>query len=219
MRVICITPWKGGQDRLLTGYAHLVSRADLVVAVDNEDKDWEGWPDAWLVTDGAPEQSFSASNNQGRDHLRIDSRTLHEYDIMVFLNSDTAGDPGWVDTARDQVQPGFLYGQSMASTRACHAPISGDPGSIPSGDVPYLEGWFLAATAATWDRIGWWPEWDGIYWEDAMLSLNAMRAGVVLRHIDWGIKHLTGQTTRTRPGLPREFFKSRAKFIEEGGLR
>lgn len=208
-RVIVITPWKGGQDELLVPYAALVSKADIVYAIDNDEHD--DWPDGFSVIRANPPLSFSKSNN-----LIARAPGVDVDDTIVFLNSDTAGDPSWVETARIQVQPGYLYGQSLVSTAGVVCPISREPARIEDGDVVFLEGWCLAATAGTWERIRWWPEWDGFYWEDVLVSLNAQRAGVPLRHVQWGIEHRVGQTSRTRPGgeIIRQFWKSRNRFLE-----
>lgn len=209
-RVIVVTPWLGKQDELMPDYARLVERVDQVVAVDNDPGLYD-WPPWGRLVDGAPRYTFAHSNNVG---VEIGADIEADDDIFVFLNSDVAGDPAWVEQARDEVKPGYLYGQTIVCTNQVCEPVSREPAPVPGGDVVYLEGWCLAATAGTWARIGWWPEWDGFYWEDVQVSLNAQRAGVPLRVTHWPIVHKGGRSSGGRPGIPRMFWQSHKRFVE-----
>ena len=207
-RVIVVTPWLGKQDELMPDYARAVERVNVVVAVDNDPGKYE-WPDSYRVAYGDPQWSFAQSNNEGTNWFADQPD-----DIVVFLNSDVAGDPGWVEQAKDEVKPGYLYGQTLVCTNQVCEPVSREMAPVPGGDVVYLEGWCLAAKAGTWERIGWWPEWDGFYWEDVQVSLNAQRAGVPLRVTRWPIQHKVGRSSGGKPGIPRMFWQSHKRFVE-----
>jgi glycosyltransferase involved in cell wall biosynthesis len=86
---------------------------------------------------------FAAANNQGYAHA--------SGDVIIFLNSDVAGDAAWLKLVADDVKDGALYGPSLAQQ------------FVGGRWLPYLEGWCIAATRATWERLRWHEEgWQSI---------------------------------------------------------
>jgi GT2 family glycosyltransferase len=127
-------------------------------------------------------------------------------DIVVFLNNDVQADPAWLDRVREDVQDGAIYGPSIGTQT-----LNGVP-------IPYVEGWCVAATRETWEKVGGWDaeRFPKPYWEDVELSLRAVRRGVELRRAPWPIRHLGGVSTSTVPGAWDGFEEQRA--IVEGDL-
>lgn len=124
---------------------------------------------------------FAPANNQGY--------AVAANDVVMFLNSDTSAVPGWVDTIEDEIKDGALYSPSIMARYVDHQPIL------------YAEGWCIAATRRTWGKIGLWPEnLPGMYWEDNILSLNALKAGVQLKSAKWPVKHINNYTSRKTIG-------------------
>src|SRR6185437_5660676 len=83
-------------------------------------------PARGTVIVNATNLGFAAANNQGYAKARGD--------IIVFLNSDIAGDPVWLKLVADDVQDGALYGPSLNQQL------------VAGRWLPYLEGWCIAAT-------------------------------------------------------------------------
>jgi len=138
-------------------------------------------------------KKFSKANNQGFK--------LASHDIVVFLNSDTMSEPGWVFQVEDDVKDGSLYGVSMSINMVAEKSLS------------YIEGWCVAATKSTWERVGLWYEaLSGMYWEDNILSLQAMKAGVHLRTTNWPVQHLRSYTTNRTPNTLDNVADNRAVF-------
>jgi GT2 family glycosyltransferase len=125
---------------------------------------------------------FAKANNQGFK--------LATNDIVVFLNNDTMAQPGWVFQVEDDVKDGALYGVSMGVRM------------VAGKTLPYIEGWCIAATKSTWGRVGlWYESLNGMYWEDNILSLQAMKAGVKLQATNWQVQHLNNYTTNRTPNV------------------
>ncbi len=130
---------------------------------------------------------FAAANNQGYAHATGD--------IIVFLNSDIAGDPVWLKYAADDVKDGALYGPSVQRQL------------VYGLWLPYIEGWCIAATRKTWERLRLRPSelhaqpgpWDalqfqGPYWEDNKLCFDAFELDISLIQTTWPIQHKGGRS-------------------------
>lgn len=76
---------------------------------------------------------FAAANNQGYAKATGD--------IIMFLNSDVAAAPGWLRAVVADVREGGLYGPSLTAQL------------VAGRHVPYIEGWCIAGTRATWERL------------------------------------------------------------------
>ena len=136
---------------------------------------------------------FSKANNQGYK--------LASHNIVVFLNNDTMANSGWVFQVEDDVKDGALYGVSMGVRMAA------------GKTLPYIEGWCIAATKATWERVGlWYESLSGMYWEDNILSLQAMKAGVRLQATNWQVQHINNYTTNRTPNVLDSVAENQAIF-------
>lgn len=185
-----ITPWIGHPE-LLPAYRDAVQRADEVLVVDNGDAPLaEIGKFANFCTPMAP-LGFAASNNHGLDFVTAD--------VVVFLNNDVQADPAWIDLVREHVEDGALYGPAIGKQTLRGVPI------------PYVEGWCVAATRATWERVGPWDSerFPKPYWEDVELSLRAIQRGVELRRAPWPIRHIGGVSTRSVAGAWEGFDEQR----------
>jgi GT2 family glycosyltransferase len=136
---------------------------------------------------------FAKANNQGFK--------LATNDIVVFLNNDTMAQPGWVFQVEDDVKDGALYGVSIGVRM------------VAGKTLPYIEGWCIAATKSTWERVGlWYESLNGMYWEDNILSLQAMKAGVKLQATNWQVQHLNNYTTNRTPNVLDSVAENQAVF-------
>ena len=84
---------------------------------------------------------------------------------------------------------------------------------IAGKTLPYIEGWCIAATKSTWERVGlWYESLNGMYWEDNILSLQAMKAGVKLQATNWQVQHLNNYTTNRTPNVLDSVAENQAIF-------
>jgi len=205
VKISIVTPWYGETWHLIADYAAATAGAD-VIAVDNatppatavalaEAAAQHGW--ARLRND--ENRGFAGGNNQGY--------AMALGDIVLFLNSDIAAPPQFLDAVAYDVQDGALYGPSLQQQL------------VYGRWLPYLEGWCIAATANTWRRlhVGYGP-WDadaysGPYWEDNDLCFRAMREGISLIQTSWPIRHLGGQSAGSLARWADAFEANRATFV------
>lgn len=207
-----ISPWMNGVAHLLADYATATEGAEIIT-VDNGSEPADA---AALAAFTAPRgvylrndvnAGFSAANNQGYAQATGD--------IIMFLNSDIAGSPAWLEAAARDMRDGALYGPSLQQQL------------VAGGMFPYLEGWCIAATRATWARLGavpWEPgrdvgPWDadsypGPYWEDNDLCLRALAAGISLVQTTWPLQHKGGQTAGALLKHAASFEANRATFAQ-----
>jgi GT2 family glycosyltransferase len=136
---------------------------------------------------------FAKANNQG---YRLASNN-----VVMFLNSDTMGVAGWVYSVEDDVHDGALYGVS-AGTRY-----------VAGKSIPYLEGWCMAATRNTWDKVGLWNEkLPGMYYEDNILCIEALKKKVNLLVCQWQVEHMNNYTTNRTKGTLDKVSENKAEF-------
>lgn len=188
-----ISPWAGETGALLTDFYLAVQGSAQVVSVDNACPAATATALAEMTAHLCGEyirneenKGFAAANNQGY--------AAATGDIIVFLNSDVAPAGPWLAQVAADVKDGALYGPSLQAQL------------VAGRHVPYLEGWCIAATRATWERIRLRPwerpqpgPWDalqfqGPYWEDNKLCLDALSLGIALIQTGWPIQHKGGQT-------------------------
>lgn len=213
-----IIPFAGSTADLVPDLAAATAGAE-VVAVDNASDEAtqaairDVLTPAVTITN-ARNKGFALANNQG--YARASG------DVIIFLNSDVTGSPLWLRAAQADIRDGALYGPSLAQQL------------VYGMWLPYLEGWCLGATRATWERIAaplvqrmyygtFDPEacgpWDaaaypGPYWEDNDLCLRAAQAGVSLVQTGWGnyLQHKGGRTAGAIVRHGESFERNRATF-------
>ncbi len=188
-KISVITPFLNGID-LLPDYEHATQGAELII-VDNGSDTQTAEALATLPADrgrvirNETNIGFAAANNQGY--------AASSGDIVVFLNSDIAGDPSWLKLVADDVQDGALYGPSVNRQL------------VYGLWLPYVEGWCIAATRATWEALrldlhktslGPWDDlaYPHPYWEDNDLSFRAMCLDIALIQTVWPIQHKGGRS-------------------------
>lgn len=199
-----VTPFLNGAD-LLPDYEAATMGAELIIVDNGSDEETATAlqslpPERGRVIRNETNAGFAAANNQGY--------AAAQGDIIVFLNSDVAGDAAWLKLVADDVKDGALYGPSLAQQ------------FVGGRWLPYLEGWCIAATRETWERlrtdpsrdkeaaehgigvfpsIGWRGPWDalfypGPYWEDNDLCFRALQADIALIQTTWPVQHKGGRT-------------------------
>lgn len=209
MRVGIVTPWYGNTAHLIADYARTVQGADAVVIIDNATpmETEQALRDAaqtngWRYKREDYNTGFSLANNRGYFELV-------DMDVVVFANSDiTLPEHGnLIESIRHDVRHGALYGPSLQ-------------GQMVAGRMlPYLEGWCIAATRETWDRVAVNPgcPWDDEafpqpYWEDNDLCLRALRNNVSLVQTNWPIIHLGGRSAGSLARWAEAYELNRARF-------
>lgn len=213
-----ISPWSGATAALLPDFDRATIGAELIIVDNASDAETAAAldtlpKDRGRVIRNKSNLGFAAGNNQGYAYAKGD--------IIIFLNSDVAGDPAWLRFVADDAKEGALYGPSLQSQL------------IAGRHLPYLEGWCVAATRATWERLiaAWNAEhgndpsgtydsaavWDeyrypGPYWEDNDLCWRALKAGVALVQTNWSIQHKGGATAGPLLKHAASFERNRETF-------
>lgn len=216
-----VTPFRNGLD-LLPDYEHATQSTELILIDNGSDQPTAEAlaalpPERGMVIRNETNAGFAAANNQGYAQA--------SGDVIIFLNSDIAGDPTWLAHVADDVQDGALYGPALAVQL------------VYGLRLPYLEGWCIAATKKTWERLcpsddtllGWPIDsvgvrlplgpWDanaypGPYWEDNDLCLRALQADISLIQTAWPIQHKGGRTAGALFKHGATFEQNRATFVQ-----
>lgn len=175
--VAIVTPWLNHQDLYADFNAAVSDGApDEVLVIDNGSVPPLGFA-ALRLTEN---RGFSAACNVGLRAARTDA--------VVFLNNDVVMTrSGWLDRIRAALEPGVLVGACMRYDR--HGDVDGHA-------LPYLDGWCLAGMTADLRELGGFDESyaEPAYYSDNDLCLRARAAGMALREVRVGLRHLTGVT-------------------------
>ncbi len=202
-----VTPFLNGLD-LLPDFEHATQGAELIL-IDNGSDDATRDALSTLpaergrVLRNESNIGFAAANNQGY--------AAAAGGIVIFLNSDIAGDPTWLKYVADDVKDDALYGPSVQRQL------------VYGIWLPYIEGWCIAATRATWERLCQPPThvragpWDnccypGPYWEDNDLCFRAMEQNISLIQTQWPIQHKGGRSAGPLVKHGDTFERNRATF-------
>ena len=202
-----VTPFLNGLD-LLSEYEQATIGAELILIDNGSDPATADAlaslpPERGKVIRNETNIGFAAANNQGYAHATGD--------VIIFLNSDVAGDPSWLKLAADDVKDGALYGPSLNRQL------------VYGLWLPYIEGWCIAATRKTWDKLCLSGEldfegpWDalaypGPYWEDNDLCLRALEQDIALTQTQWPIQHKGGRSAGPLVKHGDTFERNRATF-------
>lgn len=208
-----ITPWHGETGQALAGdYYRAVEGSAQVVTVDNACPNTTASILSEMTTHLCGEYirsetnlGFAAGNNAGYAKATGD--------IIVFLNSDVAPTGPWLDQVAKDVKEGSLYGPSLQAQL------------VAGRHIPYIEGWCVAGTRATWEalsvlkvpsRQGPWDAvcYPGPYWEDNDLCLRALAQGISLVQTAWQIAHKGGQTAGPIIRHAESFAANEATFTQ-----
>lgn len=214
MTISIVTPFAGSTADLLADYDRATIGAEIII-VDNASDDATAQAiqtlpaDRGVVIRNDTNAGFAGGNNQGYAQATGD--------IIIFLNSDIAGDPVWLRAVADDVKDDALYGPSLSQQL------------VAGRWLPYLEGWCIAATRKTWDKLstegylgaggGAHPPgpWDaccypGPYWEDNDLCFRALQTGIALVQTTWTIQHKGGRTAGALMRHAASFERNRQTF-------
>ena len=213
-----VTCWSGntGQE-LLPDYFAAVQGAEIITVNNAASEDTTRMLDQMREQIGgqhiknAENAGFAAGNNQGY--------ALASQEIIIFLNSDVAGDARFLRAVAADVKDGALYGPSMTQQL------------VAGRWLPYIEGWCIAATRATWERIratrtdpdAHWPPtmlegpwradlFEGPYWEDNYLCIEALEKDISLIQTQWHIQHKGGRTAGPLANHGESIERNRATF-------
>ena len=209
-KISIVTPFLNGLD-LLKDYEYATQGAELVL-IDNgsspgtEDALSTLPADRGRVIRNETNIGFAAANNQGYAQA--------SGDIIIFLNSDIAGDPSWIKYVADDVRDGALYGPSVNRQL------------VYGLWLPYIEGWCVAATRKTWERLcqppghlraGPWDDccYPGPYWEDNDLCFRAQwsEPQIDIRQVNWPVQHKGGRSAGPLVAHGDTFERNRATFV------
>ncbi len=210
-KISIVTPFLNGLD-LLADFEQATMGAELILIDNGSDPATADAlqslpPERGKVIRNETNIGFAAANNQG--YARATG------DIIVFLNSDIAGDPIWLKYVADDVKAGALYGPSVQRQL------------VYGIWLPYVEGWCIAATRVTWDKIAedLWSyartstdgPWDDAaypdpYWEDDDLCFRAMAQNISLVQTQWPLQHKGGRSAGPLVKHGDTFERNRATF-------
>lgn len=224
MNIFVVTPFSGATAHLVPAFAAAVSGCTLILIDNASDAETAAALDR-LADDGAIlirndfNRGFAEANNQG---YAAAYALAAPDDVILFLNSDVeADDPRWLDSiAAIVTQDDRLYGPSLQ-----HQLIAGRW-------LPYIEGWCIAARAASWHKLrpasdegrlvqdehpvqeGPWnaEAFPGPYWEDNDLCFYAICTGFTLVQTQWPIRHLGGKTAGALRKHGLSFEQNRLRF-------
>jgi GT2 family glycosyltransferase len=189
----------------IEGYARAVAGADEVVIVDtgSTPENRAQWARIGTLID-YPHAGHNYGHwcNAGMSHT--------SGDIIIFLNNDVAPTGDWFAQVRD-IEHGAIYGPELLAQ------------IVDGVTVPFLSGWCIAATRATWERMKPYAHtgpWDTLsypgagYWEDNALCFEAMLLGIRLEQVAWPITHLAGGngTSKARQAYYADVARNRATF-------
>ena len=187
-----------------------------IVVVDNGSTDstpgvlvtWQGAMRERLVAiRNLTNQGFGPANNQGAKAATGD--------VLIFLNNDVDLQGDFIAPicrALEQ-EPGALVGAQL---------LDFDTGWNKFGGVlvPYLAGWCVACTRATWDALGGFDERFVPYdYEDVDLSHTARSKGRRLIGLALPVRHISGQTISRMAGERRTItLRNQTLFMNKWGL-
>jgi GT2 family glycosyltransferase len=202
MSVAVVTPWRGHEE-LREGYMSLIEA---------------GGPDRLIIVDDGSQPPLEFAQARLRRPLGFCKACnwglrLAQEDVVVFLNNDVelAGGYGWLQKLSAAVEPGVLVGPQLRSDPHCW--VEGVP-------FPYLDGWCLAGMREDFETLGGWDETleEPAYYSDNMLCLRARLAGMTLREVRLGIRHLGNGTSRPDdPAVIAATLANQARYREVVG--
>jgi GT2 family glycosyltransferase len=193
-----ITPWLNCPELVRT-YERSVNTAEVVIIDNGSELDAAAKIKAMATRQrgiyirNEANARYAAANNQGL--------AVATGDIIIFMNNDIEAPPGWLHQVKRDVKDGALYGPSRLWRH------------VAGSEVPYLEGYCIAATRATWDALGGWDEtYQGMYWEDNDLCWRALQMGISLIETNWPVWHYGNYTSKQTAGAYDSSVTNQAMF-------
>jgi glycosyltransferase involved in cell wall biosynthesis len=172
-----VTPWFEHHE-LAEDYTAVVmaGQPDEIIIVDNGNA--PEIPGARVVTP-FENLGFAKGSNMGL--------ATADGDAVLFLNNDVQlVRPNWLQEIREALEPGVLAGPL---NRGRHADVDGE-------HLPYVDGWCFAGMREDLLELGGFDPRlaEPAYYSDNLLSLEARAAGMTLRDVRVGIRHLANRT-------------------------
>jgi O-antigen biosynthesis protein len=131
-------------------------------------------------------------------------------EVLLFLNNDTIVFGDYYTPLLETVTDGILAGPELNSHNTGW-------NVFDSVTVPYIAGWCLALTKATYEELGGFDErYTPCDYEDMDLCYTAVKAGKELVQLDLPIRHISGGSAMADRVAITE--ANRAKFAEKWGL-
>jgi len=193
--ITVITPWRDAHE-LAPAYWRAIEagmiEGDRVIVVDNGSE--PSVRDAYFARteSGLPAYATILRSQVNLGFSRACNAAFERAgtEAVLFLNNDVVmTDPGWLNAIRGVLRPGVLVGARLRS----------DPHTVVDGqNIPYLDGWCVAAYGRTWLKVGGWSEEmeEPAYYGDNELAVRAARIGVRLLEAPVGLRHLENYTSR-----------------------
>lgn len=179
MRIAIVTPWLN----------HLELADDYFEAVLPEMEDG----DQNIIVDNASQPPLQFASlpspgvNLGFCGGCNHGLSLAETEAVLFLNNDIVLERrGWLEEIRQALEPGVLVGPVRDGR---HADVDGMA-------FPYIDGWCLAGMREDLLALGGFDErlTEPAYYSDNLLCLEARVAGMTLRDLRPGVRHLENRT-------------------------
>lgn len=202
--IAIVTPWHEHLE-LAEGYFRAVDRrreGDELIVVDNGSD--PPLPFATLRLDS--NLGFSAGSNAGLRQATADA--------VLFLNNDVElVRSHWLEELREALESKVLVGPLRFDRHS-------DIGNLK---LPYIDGWCLAGMREDLLALGGFDEKLGepAYFSDNLLCLEARAAGMTLRDVHVGLRHITNATAgpgwgpevQTATSFNRARYEARAREL------
>jgi len=186
--VSVVTPWRDHPE-LSEDYWEAIraGRPDEVIIVDNASDPPVSMP-TWVTSYEDRVQILRCGENEG--FARASNLGLHaaRSDAVLFLNNDiVCGRDDWLYNLKSQLEPGVIVSARIRWDK--HGDVDGRP-------YPYAEGWCLLAMRDELLALGGFDDrlQEPAYYSDNILSFRARMAGMTLREVKIGLRHLVGAT-------------------------
>jgi glycosyltransferase involved in cell wall biosynthesis len=196
LTIAVVTPWHDHVE-LAEDYFEAVAvkrEGDYVLVVDNGS------------TPPLPFGTIQMSENLGFVGGSNVGLECAETDAVLFLNNDIEmTDPYWLEEIRNALEPGVLVGPLRSGRHA----------DVGAARMPYIDGWCLAGMRDDLLELGGFAAMEEpAYYSDNLLCLEARAAGMTLRNINPGLKHLQNATAGpyTEPAVLAATYANRALY-------
>lgn len=165
-------------------------------------KDYQARMDNLKVITNETNQGFPIACNQGARKAAGD--------ILLFLNNDVQVYGDYISELLKVMDDDILAGPELNQHNTGWNVFGG-------ATVPYIAGWCLALTKATYEALGGFDErYTPCDYEDMDLCYNAVKAGRSLVRLELPITHISGGSAM--PDRLAITERNRTKFAEKWGL-
>jgi GT2 family glycosyltransferase len=165
-------------------------------------KEYQAKMDNLKIITNEENQGFPIACNQGARKATGD--------VLLFLNNDVIAYGDYVTKLLEVMDDDILAGPELNQHNTGWNMFDGVT-------VPYIAGWCLALTKATYEALGGFDErYSPCDYEDMDLCYTATQAGLSLTRLELPIRHVSGGSAMANRLVITE--RNRAKFAEKWGL-